>query len=310
MFQEFLWKMCVRAVAVCVVALIGACGPTSGIRGGSASRGDSTLFASGEAKAVDANQPKLPTTPSKGSGGLGESPGLNRPGKILPNDLEESEFATGLLLFTCDHDPPELTLPRNLISTHCEQTAVATAFRNDEGDAYEVSMPITWESNDPAIQWSYVPGSTNHRIAYAASSLDLFETYTEKEPRSLLRVCAKNSCPSGQSGCQPQVCREFLAVSVVNLEGEWRITGAGLSPAGLPVTISQDGRRLDIREVGFTKSAFGQVFADQVSWRANDLVFIGAIDPSRELMFGLAYHEQNLGPAFDWLAERLPSQEH
>jgi len=223
---------------------------------------------------------------------------------------EEVEFATGISLYTCDYDPPRLTLPRGHFGRNCEMTAVATAYRDDGGDVYDVSIPLVWSSDAP---WATIePFAGNHHgtLVYGRSSIDLFDLGIATEPEATVEVCAKNDCPDAAADCRSEVCREIKAYAVVNLEGDWCMSGATFYEACSEHSFVQDGRHLTVRDVYGYQIGYGGIMQTVVSWDESDVLYVGTIDPSRDLIRGQAYWQMSDEYAGEWQATRLPGQEH
>ncbi len=227
-------------------------------------------------------------------------------------EAEESrpEFASGILLYTCDNEPPVVNLPRNHNTRRCEETAVATAFEDADGDAYDVAVPFVWQSAEPWVVAEAAPGNKNHPLAYFDGSRDIFDGDGETEPEAVVAVCAVNDCPAEALACVPEVCRGFRAVGIVNLESHWLVADTTFAEAGEELVFTQDGRNLRIENIEGHPFTHGVIAAATVSWEDGDILYVGRIAPDRNSFVGPVYEQINGTVIGSFEAKRLPGQEH
>lgn len=228
------------------------------------------------------------------------------PAAVDPTD--DAEYATGVSLYTCDYDPPRLTLPRGKAGTDCEMTAVATPYRDDDADVYDVSVPLDWSTGAGWATIEPFVGNQHRTLVYGRGAIDLFDTGNATEPETTVRVCAQNDCRGGGSDCQDEVCRQFMAYGVVNLEGDWCLGGATFYEPCSEHGFVQDGRHLVVRDSYGYRVGEGGILAATVSWEESDVLYVGTIDPGRDRIEGQAYWEMTDDYAGEWQATRLPPQ--
>lgn len=231
---------------------------------------------------------------SVGGGGAGGGTSDTPSDDALPH-----VFVSGLQLYTCGVDPPQIELPRATPNIGCRMTAHVTPYWEDgDGNMEETDAAISWFSEDAAWATVNTPDWINdHALAWGLGSADLFDGDGVHEPETLFHACTMNDCLPDDIGCQPLVCTEPIAVSgVANLEGMWWFT-TDTEPMPLQLTIFQDGRVLTIAPW----LEQGSVNGANVSWSAEEEIFQGVL-ASRQYMSGLRWDEMGLNVIGTWEA--------
>lgn len=113
----------------------------------------------------------------------------------------------------------------------------------EDGDPASVSQ-FTWSSSDGSIV-SATGLNARKDYVQVQTHADAFEAGTQDEPCAILSVWADNPCGPEECGqmCMAQVKVEFVVCAVVNMEGNWILSGGSFA-FPFEVKIWQDGRAL------------------------------------------------------------------
>lgn len=195
--------------------------------------------------------------------------------------------------------------------------------RADNPDEYEVGVimhdpkgrqifreGVTWElEGDDAEVFELVEtrfGTPDTDFYRGINALQDFFDAGKREPEAELVACVKNVCSSCPPECTLEICTEPLNVrAVVNLQGDWWLSGDPLPPGKYGVEIAQTGR--EIEAIGFDIAP--TVLSNTVSFRTNltgkeEQCFEGTIAPSRDRIEGTVWACKSEEDRGTWLADR------
>lgn len=225
-----------------------------------------------------------------------------------PRLQDKPRDVTGFILNICGSAKPELAVPRNHAAYPCHELIRLTPYHLESGRLYQVPATLNWSSDEPAwvsvSGFDWIPDRTSVSVA---GSRDVFDAPSidpadHGEPRATVRACAKNDCPfqPNDQTCQPVVCADISVAGVVNLEGEWCLTGANLGASCTKVEILQDGRELYV----LPWNAGGSVQDSTVTVKDDTTLYVGTVSQDRKTIMGAATDLMNGDSLGAWKAER------
>lgn len=185
----------------------------------------------------------------------------------------------------------EIIVRKNVWSD--DHRIMATAYTNgDEAvvDRYVWNMQETTFASFSSLAWD------NNTVEIHVRK-DLFDNHGS-EPTSLATVCAINSFD------QTLGCRLFTLIGVIDLEGEWIVSGTGSTSLAV-VQLTQTGRSVRL-EPSFGNALTGDLFENVLSFEEGSLLYI-CIFTSRTHCEGIVTDTHKGKVVGEWIADRLTS---
>ncbi len=203
---------------------------------------------------------------------------------IPKNPSDEEEYATDLLLYAnCKPGAWQIAIPQGQTNDSGCNQIMLTAARNANGDFYEVGASFDWGAAYPSQIDLSDPWSMKHGIVTLMTTTDLFSNIKQEEPMTSVVGCIQNQCAvPPQPDCADMLCVMVEVTSVVNVEGEWSLEGAMISP-GTIVQLVQSGRSIsDLSSL----ISHGHVSNTDVDFTIGDYGYRGTLAENRVHLFG------------------------
>ncbi|MCR4278879.1 MAG: hypothetical protein NUV81_03170, partial [bacterium] len=216
-------------------------------------------------------------------------------------ETEDPLYATDIVLFgDCSQNPDHVAVPKEHVPVALCEHVQAVAVMEKDGEMLETGLAVSWDvDNEELVSLNCLAGGDHCELLGHA---DIFDTQGYSEPKSWIRVCAKNQCPSSTPDCKPFACNSLITYTVINVEGEWTFNGLYLEDE--TVLLSQDGRLFE----GETLITDGLVINKAVEFRLGDYAYMGTLASDRKSMSGEVIDLLSGEPISTWSAVRLTIQ--
>jgi len=217
--------------------------------------------------------------------------------------IDQSDVPTGLLIATCESEPPEIALPLDAADGKYCATVQPTAYREDDSGSHEVFADYTWQITDTSVAaFAAPPYGPGGCVRQLTAQYDAFSSPgdTWEEPQTALLVCAVPR--EGSAAQYPALCRTLPVRAVVNLESAWCFSGTSFQGSCDAMVIRQDGRYLYLDEWGAWN---GEVKARSVTFSRGGYAYEGVLD-SEEFMYGIVRQSGSQDVMGTWSAWKLP----
>ncbi|MFA6161706.1 MAG: hypothetical protein WC766_06105 [Patescibacteria group bacterium] len=215
--------------------------------------------------------------------------------------IPQDEIPTGLMFATCMSNPWEVAVPLNPTDDRYCDTVQAFAYRDDDGDVYDVSADYVWSIADTSIaQIHPLPGKEHDNVQRPSAMYDIFWADDQShEPSTSVTVCAVPKGGGNWPGNQ-QICDTLPLNVVVNLEGSWCFSGATFNGDCDSVTLDQDGRVF-----GLGQNGKGYVDTKEISFLIGGNFYLGDI-LNRDSISGIVVNADTQQYIGTWQAWHLP----
>lgn len=181
------------------------------------------------------------------------------------------------------------------------------AFAPGTNGARTFRSGLRWQLEPPDAPFELREVQQNDESVRAVwASVDFFDN-SNVEPTAIVTVCVANSCPTCPEGCELlEVCTDPVPLmAVVNLQGEWEMSGDTFPPGQYGVVIDQTGRQ--IAPIGY--DAEPVVVDDTVSFTIlfdeGKTCYDGMITPTRDEIAGDVWDCVTQDPLGVWMAYRV-----
>ncbi|MBU2509005.1 hypothetical protein KKE33_01315 [Patescibacteria group bacterium] len=225
--------------------------------------------------------------------------------KKSPQYPEEEivEYVTHIIVNAgCEIDPVEIAVAKeNGLDSMCERI-IMTAAMNNDGDFYEVATPFEWYVQKTDVVNLKCLNGPHDNFCWPIGMKDIFDSSNGYEPKTQVAACVVNECPdSNPDDCEKVICASVTVATVVNLSGEWKLSGATFDEGKL-LDIEQSGRSFHDDALSLKH---GEIHGALLQFNINDTVYYGTVNPYRNLIQGQAIDLMSMNNIGKWYAERI-----
>lgn len=224
----------------------------------------------------------------------------------LPESLQKSSdrpaYATDVFLYAgCESNPSTVFVVNGQLDDDPCANLIAIAAYYDDDTFYKVAAQFNWQAEETGVVTIDFPYGPHGNLCRVHGSRDIFDNQEDTEPLTKIIVCTANTCSKQKpADCQDQACAEMVYVSIVNLEGNWRMNGTTFEPDAEMILL-QNGRRFKDQKNGIKD---GSIQGTVISFEIDDYLYLGELS-DRDHMQGEVMElmcNQTMG---SWQAERV-----